>query len=140
MIATDGITTIANAPARRPTASERIRQARVLREAALDADRDDVAIERRLSHESQTVELGRFCAPGCETALAATDVCRVEVSRGYFTDEEGTSLRENAGYYVVFVSTTPGGEHPANIATDAVNERELKNDWDYFSVDDVFPY
>jgi len=37
MIATDGIQTIANAEPRRPTASERIRQARQLREAALDA-------------------------------------------------------------------------------------------------------
>lgn len=37
MIATDGRQTIANAPTRRPTASERIRQARALREAALDA-------------------------------------------------------------------------------------------------------
>lgn len=117
MIATDGIRTIAN------------------------AQRDDVAIERRLQHEAQTTELGRFCAPGCETSFAATDVCRVEVTRGYFSDDEGLSLRENAGFYVVYVSTTPGGNHPANIATDAVNDRfGNSGDWDYFSVDDVFPY
>jgi hypothetical protein len=116
MIATDGIRTIANAGG------------------------DEVATERRLAHEADTRELGRFCAPGCDTAFNATDVCKVEVTRGYFTDDEGFSLRENAGYYVVYVSTTPGGEHPANIASDAVYAKEDRGDWDYFSVDDVFPY
>ncbi len=110
---------------------------------------DEERRELRLEIEAKTVQLGVLIHEGVINRREAQRV-RVEVTYGEYEDDEfGAQMEEHSGYYIVYVpEIDPAGlpddealaAHPASLATDKVHEWVDENrEYDYFSVDDVYP-